>query len=189
MCSTLALLCSRKGITDPSSSWVGELIPDEEEHAIAQAAKERGGRITARGGYLKLGEQASLGEVLALAESVWGPPAGTADGYDLGPTLLTERPLADALAAAGFTVEPESEPANSHGGARPGAGRPVIGKPTPVRLGESLTLRVDAARRAGESRAEAIRRLLDERLVGGGMTLSLPPGTPRPRYKTIRREP
>jgi hypothetical protein len=42
-----------------------------------------------------------------------------------------------------------------------GPGRPEVGPATQVRLGEDLTARVDAARHAGESRAAAIRRLLE----------------------------
>jgi hypothetical protein len=41
-----------------------------------------------------------------------------------------------------------------------GPGRPEVGPATNVRLGEELTAKVDAARRDGESRAAAIRRLL-----------------------------
>jgi len=45
-----------------------------------------------------------------------------------------------------------------------GPGRPEIGPVTTIRLGEELTARVDAARRDGESRAAAIRRLLEAAL-------------------------
>lgn len=42
-----------------------------------------------------------------------------------------------------------------------GPGRPEIGPATQVRLGIELTARVDAARAEGESRAAAIRRLVE----------------------------
>lgn len=42
-----------------------------------------------------------------------------------------------------------------------GPGRPEIGPATQVRLGVELTARVDAARAEGESRAAAIRRLVE----------------------------
>lgn len=42
-----------------------------------------------------------------------------------------------------------------------GPGRPEVGPATPIRLGDDLTARVDAARLDGESRAAAIRRLLE----------------------------
>lgn len=45
-----------------------------------------------------------------------------------------------------------------------GPGRPAIGPMVNVRLGEELTKRVDAARQEGESRAAAIRRLLEQAL-------------------------
>jgi hypothetical protein len=45
-----------------------------------------------------------------------------------------------------------------------GPGRPAVGSPTPVRLGDELTRKVDAARQGGESRAAAIRRLLEAAL-------------------------
>lgn len=46
-----------------------------------------------------------------------------------------------------------------------GPGRPEVGPATNVRLGEELTAKVDAARLDGESRAAAIRRLLDVALT------------------------
>ncbi|MCO6011561.1 ribbon-helix-helix domain-containing protein [Actinoallomurus purpureus] len=46
-----------------------------------------------------------------------------------------------------------------------GPGRPEVGPPTNLRLGEDLTAKVDAARHEGESRAAAIRRLLTEALA------------------------
>jgi hypothetical protein len=46
-----------------------------------------------------------------------------------------------------------------------GPGRPEVGPATNVRLGEELTAKVDGARRDGESRAAAIRRLLTEALA------------------------
>lgn len=45
-----------------------------------------------------------------------------------------------------------------------GPGRPAVGSATNVRLGEVLTAKVDAARADGESRAAAIRRLLESAL-------------------------
>lgn len=45
-----------------------------------------------------------------------------------------------------------------------GPGRPAVGPMVNVRLGEDLTARVDAARLEGESRAAAIRRLLEDAL-------------------------
>lgn len=45
-----------------------------------------------------------------------------------------------------------------------GPGRPAVGEPIKVRLGDELQARVDAARRDGETRSEAIRRLLGEAL-------------------------
>lgn len=45
-----------------------------------------------------------------------------------------------------------------------GPGRPAIGPMVNVRLGAERTARIDAACTEGESRAAAIRRLLDERL-------------------------
>lgn len=45
-------------------------------------------------------------------------------------------------------------------------GRPAIGKPTPVRLGDALLARVDAeATRRGTTRAETIRDILDAALA------------------------
>lgn len=55
---------------------------------------------------------------------------------------------------------PEPEPR-----AEPRAGRPAIGEQTGVRLGAELTAKVDAARQDGESRAAAIRRLLEAALA------------------------
>ena len=46
-----------------------------------------------------------------------------------------------------------------------GPGRPEVGPPTNLRLGAELTAKVDVARREGESRAAAIRRLLAEALA------------------------
>jgi hypothetical protein len=45
-----------------------------------------------------------------------------------------------------------------------GPGRPEIGKPINVRLGEDLQERVDAAALPGEKRAATIRRLLEQAL-------------------------
>lgn len=45
-----------------------------------------------------------------------------------------------------------------------GPGRPEVGPATNIRLGEDLTAKVDAAREDGESRAAAIRRLLEKSL-------------------------
>lgn len=45
-----------------------------------------------------------------------------------------------------------------------GPGRPAVGGATNLRLGDDLTARVDAARTDGESRAAAIRRLLESAL-------------------------
>lgn len=45
-----------------------------------------------------------------------------------------------------------------------GPGRPEIGKPLNVRLGEDLQARVDAAALPGEKRAATIRRLLEKAL-------------------------
>lgn len=47
-----------------------------------------------------------------------------------------------------------------------GPGRPEVGPATNVRLGDALTVRLDAARQPGESRAAAIRRLLEAALQG-----------------------
>ena len=47
----------------------------------------------------------------------------------------------------------------------PRVGRPAVGDTTTIRLGEDLTARVDAARVDGESRAAAIRRLLQQALA------------------------
>ncbi|MFI6510160.1 hypothetical protein ACIBCT_21355 [Streptosporangium sp. NPDC050855] len=45
-----------------------------------------------------------------------------------------------------------------------GPGRPEVGSATNLRLGDELTKRVDAERQAGESRAAAVRRLLEKAL-------------------------
>ena len=48
-----------------------------------------------------------------------------------------------------------------------GPGRPEIGKPLNVRLGDDLQARVDAAALPGEKRAATIRRLLEKALASG----------------------
>ncbi|WP_242892376.1 CopG family transcriptional regulator [Actinomadura litoris] len=149
---TRALISIRMGITDPvKDTHDGHVIPEAEEMALYDAIRELGGWTTGTGCRVRFGDAVGEADVLALAERLWGAPVATADDFNQTPTPLAPEPA-------------------QRGGARPGAGRPEVGKPTPVRLGDDLTARVDKERRDGESRAAAIRRLLEERL--GGPTLT-----------------